>query len=263
MAFHDDAGATAHDGLGHEPLAIDLLCLGADLQGAGGVAEGYGGAITAAGGQIDQGTGNGCRRADGHRAGAHHGVVQLAHGQRAHQQVHVTSLDLLATGGLVVLRLRHERNLRRVLACQRLFRRLDQAHAQRTGHADFLEPIKLLRITVDIFAQLGALIADVLGVNEHSGDAGADHGRLEGADARHVELIHQIAGGEHRAALLAVVRRVHELEHDFRGRESDAVQFEVAGFLHLAVGDRHVRDDGFVDVGLPDADNAGAVFRHA
>jgi hypothetical protein len=47
--------------------------------------------------------------------------------------------------------------------------------------------------------------------------------------------------------------RVHELELHFGGREGHAVELEVAGFLHRAVGDRHVRDDGLADVGLPDA----------
>jgi hypothetical protein len=46
-----------------------------------------------AGRQIDQGAGDGCRRADGDRGGAHHGVVQLAHRQGAHQQVDLVGLD--------------------------------------------------------------------------------------------------------------------------------------------------------------------------
>src|SRR3989344_1878806 len=33
-AFHQDAGAAAHQGLGHLPLAVDLRCIGPHTQGA-------------------------------------------------------------------------------------------------------------------------------------------------------------------------------------------------------------------------------------
>jgi len=56
---------------------------------------------------------------------------------------------------------------------------------------------------------------------------------------------------------------VHEFELHFGGRERHAVEFEVARFLHGAVGHRHVRDDRLADVRLPDAHDRNAVVRHA
>jgi hypothetical protein len=54
------------------------------------------------------------------------------------------------------------------------------------------------------------------------------------ADAGHVEFIDQVAGREHRAAVaFAFVGGIEEFQHDLGGREGHAVQFEVAGFLHL------------------------------
>ncbi len=87
LAFHQHAGAAAHQGLGDRPPAVDLPGFGADAQRARGVAEAHGGALAAAGRQVHQRAGDGGRGADGHRRGAHHRVVQLAHGQCAHQQV--------------------------------------------------------------------------------------------------------------------------------------------------------------------------------
>ena len=83
------------------------------------MAEAHRVALAAAGGEIDQRArdrGGGTDR-DGGRA--HHRVVQLAHRQRAHQQVDVAGRDLLAAGRDVVGRLRDERDLRRVLALGR------------------------------------------------------------------------------------------------------------------------------------------------
>src|SRR5690606_73033 len=77
------------------------------------------------------------------------------------------------------------------------------------------------------------------------------------------QVVDQVAGGEHGAALFAVIGRVEEFQHDLRRREGHPVQLEVAGFLHLAVGNRHVGDDGFLDVGLPDTHHAGAVLGNA
>src|SRR5690606_41515065 len=92
-------------------------------------------------------------------------------------------------------------------------------NAQRTVYAVLIETGQSCRIAVDVLAQLGAMVADVLGIDEHGGDAGADHRRLEGADTRYFQLVDQIAGREHRATLLSVIRRIEELQHDFRRRE--------------------------------------------
>ncbi len=67
--------------------------------------------------------------------------------------------------------------------------------------------------------------------------------------------------GKHRAALLAVVGRIEEFQHDLRRREGHPVQLEVAGFLHLTIADRHMGDDGFLNIGLPDTHHTHAVFR--
>ena len=42
-----------------------------------------------------------------------------------------------------------------------------------------------------------------------------------------------------------------------------AIELEVTGLLHLAVGHGHVGDDGLLDVGLPDADHGHTVLRDA
>ena len=68
-AFHQDAGAAAHHGLGDGPGAVHLPSLGADAQRAGD------------------------RRCGRDRGRAHHRVVQLSHRQRTHQQVDLAGLD--------------------------------------------------------------------------------------------------------------------------------------------------------------------------
>src|SRR5690606_30226867 len=89
------------------------------------------------------------------------------------------------------------------------------------------------------------------------GNACVDHGRLEGTNTGHFQIVHQIAGGEERAF---TVRRVEKLDGHFRRREGHAVQLKIAGFLYLTCRDRHVGDDGFLDVGLPDAYRGDAVL---
>jgi len=150
-----------------------------------------------------------------------------------------------------------------VLTGQRLLRGLDQAHSQSTGHTNRLQTSQGIRIAINVLTQFCTLVADVLGIDEHSGNAGADHGRLERTDARDLQLIDQIPGGKHRTALLAVIRRIEEFQHDLGSRKGHAVQLEVAGFLHLAVGDRYMGDDGLADVGLPDPHHTGTVLRNA
>ncbi|MNY41308.1 hypothetical protein D3C86_1761130 [compost metagenome] len=89
------------------------------------MAEAHRLALAATGRQVDEGAGNGRRGADGHGAGAHHGVMQLAHGERPHQQIDLTVLHLLAAGCAVILRRRDEGNFRGVLAGRCLFCGLD------------------------------------------------------------------------------------------------------------------------------------------
>ena len=104
MAFHQHAGAAAHDGLGDGPLAVDEPGLRAHAQRPGRVAEAHGLAFAATGGAVHQRARDRRRRADGDRGGSHHRVVQLAHRQRAHVQVEVAGGDALAAGRHVILR---------------------------------------------------------------------------------------------------------------------------------------------------------------
>ena len=229
------------------------------------MAEAHRLACAATGGQVDQRAGHGRGRRNSHRGSTHHRVVQLAHRQRTHVEVDVAGSDGLAAGGHVILRWGDERHLRRVLALERLFRRLDQAHAQRAGHADRFQLRQRRPVFVDRRLQLRAVVAEIGGVDEHGGDAGGDHRRLQRADAGHVQRIDQVAGGEHRPAVftLALVGRIEELQHDLGGREGHPVQLEIAGFLHLAGRHRHMGEDGLADVGLPDPHRAHAIGGHA
>ncbi len=130
--------------------------------------------------------------------------------------------------------------------------------------ADGLEHRQGLGVAIDIALQLGTAIADVCRVDEDRRNPGIDQGRLEGADTGHFQVVHQVAGGEHRTArTLFLGCRVKELQLHFGRRESHAVQLEVAGFLDLTVGDRHVGDDALADIGLPDAHHRHAVLRNA
>src|SRR5690625_2267563 len=224
------------------------------------MAEAYGVALAAAGGEVHQAAGGGGCSTDGDRRGAHHGVVQLAHGERSHEQVDVCRLHRLAAGGNVILRLGDECNLRRVLTFGGFGQVLDQPHAQRTMSADGLEASQRLGIFVDVGLQLGAAVADIGGVDEDGGNAGVDHGGFEGANAGHLQLVYHVTGGVHGALAIG---RIHELYLDFGSGEGDAIQLEIAGLLHLTVGDGHVSDDGFADVDLPDAHDAVAVLWNA
>ena len=56
------------------------------------------------------------------------------------------------------------------------------------------------------------------------------------------------------AVAFTFVCRVEEFELHLGGGEGHAIEFKVTGFLHGTVGDRHMGDDGFLDVDLPDAD---------
>jgi hypothetical protein len=101
-------------------------------------------------------------------------------------------------------------------------------------------------------SKLRAGIAD--GIDEDGRNADIDQGGLERADTRHFEVIHQIAGGEHGADTdtVAFIGGIKELQPHFGRRERHAIEFEVADFLHGAVGDGHVSNDRLADIGLPD-----------
>ena len=140
----------------------------------------------------------------------------------------------------------------------------NQPHAQRAIRTNGLEHRQRFRITVDGALQLGAGVTDVFGIDEDGRNARIDHGRLEVPDAGHFEVIHQVAGRKHRTtAALFFCRRVHEFDLHFGRRKGHAVEFEITGFLHFTVGDRHVGDDGLANVGLPHAHHRHTVVRNA
>src|SRR5690606_31680139 len=142
--------------------------------------------------------------ADGDRAGAHHRVVELAHRERAHVEVDVGRRDRLAAGGDVATWRGDEGDLGRVLAGGRFGGGGDQPHAQRAGDADRLERGQRGAILVDRRLQLGAVIADIGRIDEDRGDAGGDHRGRQRADAGDLQLVDQVAGGEHRPAITVV-----------------------------------------------------------
>ena len=220
-------------------------------------------ARAAAGGQIHQRARHRRRRRDRDRGGAHHRVVQFAHRQRAHVEVDGIGGDGLAGGRHIGFRRRNERHLRRVLARCSVLRRLDQPHAQRAGHADRFQLRQCSLVFVDRRLQFAAVEADVCGVDEHGGNAGVDHRRFERAKTRHVEIIDKMPGGKHGAAIAFVIGRIKEFQHDLGGGEGHAIHFEVAGFLHLSIRDRYMRENGLADIGLPDPHRERAVVRDA
>ncbi len=220
--------------------------------------------LTAAGRKVHQRARNGRSGADRHRCRAHHRVVQLAHRQCAHQEVDLAGRHLPATRRHVPGRLGHERDLRRVLALACLVDAGDEAHAQRAVGADRLEHGQCARVAIDRVLQLGAIVAQRPGLDEDGRDARVDQRGAQHAHTGHVEFIDQIPGREHGAATaLFLGGRVHELELHLGCREGHAIELEVARFLHLARGHRHVREDGLADIGLPDAHHGHAVVRHA
>ena len=56
--------------------------------------------------------------------------------------------------------------------------------------------------------------------------------------------------------------RIEELERDLGGGECHPVELEVALLDDHAVADRHMRNDPFADIRLPDLERRGAVCRH-
>ena len=156
-------------------------------------------ALTAARREVHQRARNRGRRADGDRRRAHHRVVQLAHRQRAHQQVDVAGRDAPC------------RSTRRSPAGWRRTRPSACAGASRLLRRALIRPMRTapcarivsniasaFGVAVDRVLQLGAGVTDRVGVDEDGRDAGVDHRGLERADARHFEVVDQIAGREHR-----------------------------------------------------------------
>ena len=89
MAFHQYAGASAHEHFFHSPLPALLNGLRTDPQRTRRMPESHGLALAAPGSAIDQGAGDGRSRADGHCCGAHHRMMQFTHGQRPYDQIDV------------------------------------------------------------------------------------------------------------------------------------------------------------------------------
>ena len=213
--------------------------------------------------EVHQRARDGRGRADRHRCRAHHGVMQLAHGQCPDQDVRIAGRHGLAARGNVVGRLGHECDFGRVLALGGFIKMFVEAHAQRAVRAELFEHLPRLCVTGDVVLQFGALVADLGGVAENRRDTRVDHRCPEGAHAGHFQIVNEIARGEHRtAAAFLFSRRIHELDLHFGCWKRHAVELEITRFLHGAVRDRHMRDDGLADVCLPDSHDCGAVLRH-
>ncbi len=149
-----------------------------------------------------------------------------------------------------------------MLALQCFFRRADQAHAQRTRHANGFQLLQRHRVIIDIVAKLSALVANVCGVDEYSGNPRRHHRGRQRTDPRHVQLIDRIACGKQRR-ILTVIGRVEKFQHNLCGGKGHTVQLKIAAFLHLTIADRHAGNNGFADIGLPDTHLAVAAFRQS
>src|SRR5690606_3840753 len=204
--------------------------------------------------------GNGGGGCDGYGGGAHHGMVELAHRHGTHQQIDIRSADLFTARGHVIRGLGHKRHFRSVLAIGGFRNILDQAHFHGTVSADGFKHGQRFGVAVDVVLQLSAFVPDIFGVHENGGYAGVDHGGFQCAHTRHFQVVDQIAGGEHGTFAIG---GVHELDFHFRRRKGHAIQLKITGFLHFSIRDGDMGNDGFLDVGLPDPDHAGAVFRDA
>ena len=212
--------------------------------------------------QIDQRARNCRRRADGYRSGAHHGVVQLAHRQGPHQQIHILRSHRLAAGRHIGHWRRNKGNLGCVLTLGGIFKLVDQAHAQCTVSTDGFEHGQGFGVAVDVVLQLCTGVANIPRIDKNRRDPGVDHRHVQGAHSRHFKIVHQVAGREHRTACTLFIRcRVEKLQLHFGCRKSHAIQFEVTGFLHGTVCDRYMGNDGLADIGLPDTHHRRAVLR--
>src|SRR5699024_10233963 len=64
-----------------------------------------------------------------------------------------------------------------------------------TISTDSFHFLKRFRAAVNIALQLGAGVANIFGTHKNGGNTGANHGGIEGANARHFELIYEVAVG--------------------------------------------------------------------
>ena len=220
------------------------------------MAEAHFVARSAACGEVDQRTGYGSSSSDGDRGGAHHGMVQFAHAQGAYQQIDVGSVHGFAAGGGVIGGGGDEGDFRRVRAGGGLGHVVNQAHFQRTVSADFLEFFQRSGIVVDVVLQLFACVTQVGGVQENGWNAGIDERGFQTTYVRNVQLVHQIAGRKHAAF---AVGGVEKFDLHFGGGKGNAVKLKIACFQNCAVLHRHMGDDGFADVFLPNFDSTQAV----
>ena len=159
--------------------------------------EAHGIAFAAARRQVHRCAWNGCRRTNRYGDRSHHGVVQLAHRERAHQNIDITCRDRLSARRNVVDRLGDKGDLGRVLALCCLVQMFDQAHALRTISTDFLEHGKLHGIAIDIVLQFSACAANCRGIHKDCRNASVDHCCLERPDTWHFKIVDQVAGWEH------------------------------------------------------------------
>ena len=72
-----------------------------------------------------------------------------------------------------------------------------------------------------------------------------------------------MTSGEHRATRAVFFGcGVHEFELHLRRWKGDTIELKIAGLLHHALGHEHMRDDGLLNIRLPDSNHCHAVVRY-
>ena len=139
----------------------------------------------ATGRQVDQRARYRGRRANRNRCRAHHRVVQFAHRQGPHQQIHVLRLDHLAARRHVLCRACNKGHFRGVLTLGSVVQMSNQTHAQRTVCPNGFEQRQCFRVAVDVVLQLRAGVTHITRIDENRRNARIDHGHIQRAHTRH------------------------------------------------------------------------------
>ena len=117
-----------------------------------------------------------------------------------------------------------------------------------------------LGVVIDRVLKLRTRVAELRGAEKDRRDARIDHGGLEGAHPGNLEAIHELPRGEERALAVGGVEEIHG---HLGGGEGHPVELKVPRFLHRAAAHGHLIEQGFLDVGLPNAHFAGALRGHS
>jgi len=141
---------------------------------------------------------------------------------------------------------------------------VDQTHPDRAQGPDGFKALQCGTISVDVVLRFTSRVPEVCGVEKKGRNACIDHGCLEGSDTRYVKVINDLPGGKQSSGgpTLAIVCGVKKRQRHLGPGKRHTIELKVTGFLHLAVSDRHLRQDGRADVGLPDPHGTEAIGRH-